>query len=75
MKMKTSTLLAASLALAAGANAATVIASNSTSDGTNVQEWNAASYNSTSHVVQNYSGDYGTPYCLAAKFQHRHPRR
>jgi len=68
MKMKTSILLAASLALAVGANAATVIASNTTFDGANVQEWNNANYNSTSHVVQNYSGDYGTPYNLAQSF-------
>jgi hypothetical protein len=68
MKMKTTILLAASLALTLGANAATVIASNTTFDGANVQEWNNANYNSTSHVVQNYSGDWGTPYNLAQSF-------
>ena len=66
--MKTTILLAASLALTLGANAATVIAQNTASDGSNVNEFNSAGYDSTSHVVQNYSGDWGTPYSLAQTF-------
>ena len=68
MKFKTSIILAASLGLAVGANAATVIASNTTSTpATNVNgmgEWN---YNTSSNNVQSYSGDYGALY-LAQSF-------
>ena len=67
MKLKTSTLLAVSLVLAAGVNAATVIASNSTSDGTNVNEVNLWGYDTTSHNVQTYGGQYGN-YYLAQSF-------
>lgn len=68
MRIKTFTLLTASFALAAGANAATVIASNGTSDGANVNELNLWNYDTTSHVVQGYNGDFGTPYYLAQSF-------
>ena len=67
MKQKAFSVLAASLALAAGAQAA-VIATNTTSDVTNVTEVNDWGYNTTSHVVQAYSGDFGTPYYLAQSF-------
>jgi hypothetical protein len=67
MKYKITTILAASLVLAAGANAA-VIASNSTSTpSTNVNGMGTWGYDTSSNTVQSYSGDYGALY-LAQSF-------
>jgi transcription elongation factor len=61
MKQFTPLVLAASLALIASAQA-NVIVSNTVSDQGNVTKVNDWNYNTTGHVVQAYSGDFGTPY-------------
>ena len=67
MKPKMISLFATALVLASHANAATVVAQNTASNGSNVNELTNWGYNTSSHTVQTHTGDYNQ-YYLAQSF-------